>query len=741
MTTSISEDLKTDKISKDGSKRHEFIVELAEKVRQDDQDREVWKQKQIIASNQRQGVRRRTNSPYPGYQEVPIPTTDKVIKQKKTIFTSVATTPAKQIVVSVDGDSINDTNARASAQKIEKALNGLIRKKDFKWAKSVTLFVDYFLENGHAVFKVIEKFFSRISHETIEMSDFTDEQLAKLKKMKDKQLTEIIAQQENLDPEDDGDLKVIKSIIKQFRAGKEVIKYDRRDFFSEPAVIPVRGLRIIVPHGTTDVKTATRITHDMWVSYEYLKLRADEGVYNKTVVDALTPESGTVDDSMTNVNWALTEGLTNTQSGSGAGELFNVRESQTWYLNPDTNKLEKWVFTWLEQSGETQRTQGNVRTTSAQSSIKILQEIKLPFANGKWSYVKHDLEYKNTRWYNSRGVPEQIRGMHIITEKMFNARVIRDTYNNAPMFRVSKQLGWSGDEMRIRPGQFLEAEAGQIEQINKAISVDVSSSQIESQAKAYIEEYQAIPDLARTNAATGGEKTATEVQAVTNTLNQQASSEISLFLESLSEVATQMYDILKQSVTGPRIIGGVMLTPEDFAVKVNTSWVGSIEAANLGLQSQKIIEKIQLMNTVAMPLGLSTKQDMYNALKLLFEMDPDVEDPNMFLTEPQEVLVDQAENQMNELIMMTNGFMPQVKPDDVDETHIQVIEEWIQTPEGQAAMQNPAIAQRVQQHANVHMQQEQMKQGGNGGGGNSGGSNLSTARRQAALTASGATGT
>ena len=60
--------------------------------------------------------------------------------------------------------------------------------------------------------------------------------------------------------------------------------------------------------------------------------------------------------------------------------------------------------------------------------------------------------------------------MHIITEKMFNARVIRDTYNNTPMFRVSKQLGWSGDELRIRAGQFLEAEQGEIEQINKATS-------------------------------------------------------------------------------------------------------------------------------------------------------------------------------------------------------------------------------------------------------------------------------
>ena len=732
MTTRIEAESKSEKLSDDDSKRHEFIVSLAAKVRQDDQDRAVWEHKQITASNQRLGVRRRTNSPYPGYAEVPVPTTDKIIKQKKSIFSSVATVPKKQIVVSVDGEQgKQDTRQRASANKVEKALNGLVRKKDFRWTKNINLFIDYFLENGHALFKVIEKFFSKIAIITIDLDeDFTEEEEKGLRKRKNSELEVILAERLQMDLEDKGDKKAIKDAIKKFRAGKRVIKIERRDFFTEPTVIPVRATNIIVPHGTTDVQSATRITHDMWVNYEFLRSRADKGIYDSKVIDTLTPDSGTVDDSLINTNWALTEGLTNTQSGSGGGELFNVRESVTWYENEDTSKLEKWVFSWIESKGADQRDRSSNRlNTSAQEDMKIIQEAKLPPEHGLWPYVKHDNEYKNTRWYASRGVPEQIRGMHIITEKMFNARVIRDTYNNAPMFRVSKQLGWSGDELRVRPGQFLEAEQGQIEQINKAITTDISSERIEQQAKAYIEEYQAIPDLARTSSVNTGEKTATEVQTIRAALSQQTSTDIALFLESLSEVAWQMYLILKQSITKPTVIGGVLLTPEDFLPKYNVSWVGSIDATNSGFLSQKVLEKINVLQATGVPMGLVTRQDMYNALRLWLVQDPDVEDPDLLITEPQEILTDEAENQMGEIVLMINGMNPRVKPDDQHETHLQVIEEWMNTPEGKQHMKRPEVAERIQTHANVHIQAEQLQNpGGNGNG------NTSARRRQVAST-------
>lgn len=722
MADNVREEVKTDKLSADGTKRREFITELADWVRQDDRDRGPWKNKQVVASNQRLGVRRKTNSPYPGYEEVPVPTTDKVIKQKKAIFLSVATVPNKQVQVTVDPSESSIAEARVSANKIETAINNIIRKKDFGWTKKVALFIDYFLENGHALFKVIEKFFSKVSHITINVEDFGEEVVAELKQLKDSEIVEVLANRYNMDPDDKEDAKEIKKAIKQFRKGETILKLTRRDYYSEPSVIPVKGLDAIVPNSATDMRNLPRITHDMWVGYEYIKERVDRGVYDESVLEHITPESGTSDDSINNVNYAQTEGVSNSSNGKRSG-LFNIRECQTYYEDSKTGKLDKWVFTWIEHSGNTN---SDDSPKSAKNDIIVLQESKLEYEHGFFTYVKHDHEYKNVRWYASRGVPEQIRGMHIITEKMFNNRVIRDEMNNAPMFRVSKQLGWSGDEIRFRPGQMLEADAGEIEQINKANTADFSSSQIESQAKAYIEEYQAIPDLGQSN-ANNKEKTATEVDAIRAALAQQANTETALFLESLSEVAQHLYWIIKQSVQGPTYVGGVLLNPEDFRWKMQPSWIGSIEASNVSVRSAKILEKIQIAMQIGVPMGLVSKENLYNMLRKYYEADPDIENVDDWITQPQEMLVEQTEDQMNELIMMQNGFNPQVKPDDDHTAHIQVIEQWVQTPEGNAAMQNPQIAERVQTHLNVHISAEQEQQ--NLPKGQPGGADLASARR------------
>ena len=68
----------TGKISQEHS---EFLRDLRSKVGRDDEDRAVWKNKIVISNNQRLGVKRYTNYPYPGAPDIPLPETDKIIKK------------------------------------------------------------------------------------------------------------------------------------------------------------------------------------------------------------------------------------------------------------------------------------------------------------------------------------------------------------------------------------------------------------------------------------------------------------------------------------------------------------------------------------------------------------------------------------------------------------------------------------------------------------------------------------
>jgi hypothetical protein len=699
MPSEIEPQEKTLSISAQGSDRHEFIKKLAQKVRQDDDDRQVWKDKQVVAYNARLGLRRRTNRPYPGASEVPIPITDKFITKLKSMFVSVATLMKKQIVVTLDDGEVATPETKLSAERIERALNNLIRKRDFSWAKKVTLFVDYFLENGHAIFKIIEKFFSKTINRTINIKDnYSAEDIKLLKSLKKADLRMILAQREEMDLNDEDDVKQIDKAIEQFKSGKNVLTFSKKEIYSEPTVIPERGLRIIVPSSGTETQRLPRICHDMWMTYQELRDKADKGIYDKKVVDELDPESGTADENLTNTSWAISEGVSTLDTHA---ELFNVRECQTFYKN------EKWVFTWIEQASNNKG-----KDSEATKDIRVLQEMKLPYSHGLWTYVKHDYEMKNTRWYSSRGVPEKIRGLHQTIEKMYNARLIRDEYNNAPMWRVSKQLGMAGDEIRMRPGQVVEAEAGEIEMLNKGITTDVSSERLEQQAKAYAEEYLSITDFSNRSAVNqGSARTATEMQLINQSSTRQVNMDIALFLDTLSEVAQHMYLILKQSVDRPMKVGGVALRPEDFLVKVIVSWSGSLDATDPQMQMQKAVQRMQIVTQLGQPVGIVTPNNIFNMLQDYIDTDPDVSVTSKYITAPQHASMSQVEDQQEELVRILNGFDVVVNPDDDDNIHLQVIEQWAQTPQGAAAMQNEGVAQLVNKHVEIHIQSEQMKNG------------------------------
>lgn len=329
-----------------------------------------------------------------------------------------------------------------------------------------------------------------------------------------------------------------------------------------------------------------------------------------------------------------------------------------------------------------------------------------------WTYVKHDYELKNTRWYSSRGVPEKIRGLHQTIEKMYNARLIRDEMNNAPMWRVSKQLGMAGDEIRMRPGQVIQGEAGEIEMLNKGITTDVSSERLEQQAKAYAEEYLSITDYSQRSAINqGSSRTATEINAIQQASARQVNMDISLFLDTLSEVANHMYLILKQSVDKPRKVAGVVLSPEDFLVKVSVSWSGSLDATDSQLQMGKAVQRMQTVMAAGQPVGIVTPTNIYNMLQDYIDADPDVDVASKYITAPQDASMGQMSQQQEEIVRMLNGFDVPVSPDDDDNVHLQVIEEWSQTPQGAEAMANEGIANLVEKHAQIHIQSEQMKNG------------------------------
>src|SRR3990167_5638901 len=154
-----------------------------------------------------------------------------------------------------------------------------------------------------------------------------------------------------------------------------------------------------------------------------------------------------------------------------------------------------------------------------------------------------------------------------------------------------------------------------------------------------------------------------------------------------------------------------MLRPEDFLVKVIVSWSGSIDATDPQMQMGKAMQRMQTVIGFGQPVGIVTPQNVFNMLQDLIDADPDVDVSSKYITAPQGVGMSQLSQQQEEIVRMLNGFDVPVSPDDDDNIHLQVIEEWANTPQGSSSMQNEGVAQLITKHSQIHIQSEQMKNG------------------------------
>ena len=80
-------------------KQIDFMTQLRADVKTDDEHMEPWRLKQIVSVNQRLGLKRVTDEPYPGAPDIPLPETDKLIKKSLPGKVLSAWGPKKKAIV------------------------------------------------------------------------------------------------------------------------------------------------------------------------------------------------------------------------------------------------------------------------------------------------------------------------------------------------------------------------------------------------------------------------------------------------------------------------------------------------------------------------------------------------------------------------------------------------------------------------------------------------------------------
>jgi hypothetical protein len=619
----------------------DFFVELRRKVETDDiKSIEGWKDKMRIARNMRQGIKRTTDFPYPGAPDIPLPETDKIIRKHKPRFVmSILSGKRLMSIRPLEGVQVVDENMKEMAKRANMAMNWLFKKPSMDWIRKLTLNADRFLEKGHCIFKIIERYNSRMVNKVVDLDEFLQEELDAFKSLTALQKKEFLSNRYGLDPDNEMDKKTLTRILSEFNSGKRVIKFSTEEVQSLPDVLTPMPEKVYVPKGTTNINKASRITNEFFLSeHELMQLAQNNILIKERVLNAIKNKDRSIKKGDDDFNEQQKDRLEGIDDNSTGAETYRIHETIVYRQSADDKPFEKWVFV-------------SFADVSAPKEA-IIQWMPYPYEYDGWNYVKHDNEVVDDRYRASRGVPEQIRAIQEFMERAVNSMLTRDEINNAPMFTVRNNANLISDTVRFIPGQRINVnDHDDIKQLSQTSNVDVSSERIAQMLKAYAEEYVGIPDQMFRNATnSGGGKTLGEIQLGTTEAQFAVQLDILNWTETVKEVYTKVFLTFKERLVHPLVINGTIITREDFQFEPDITVIGSLEMADKGLQLQRSQLRLERART-ALQDGVATREDLFRAYEDYLEKDG-VKEPNDFITDPNEILQQQITQLENQVIQL-----------------------------------------------------------------------------------------
>lgn len=629
----------------------EFVKKLRDNVKSHDEESvKPWKDKMRIARNMRQGIKRLTDFPYPGAPDIPLPETDKIIRKHKPRFVlSVISGKRLMDVKPLQGTQEITPEMEMSAKKAAIAMNWLFRRPQMEWVKKLTLSADRFLEKGFCIFKIIEHFDSRHVNKSVNIEEFTDEQLEAFRQLPDADKEELLSDRFGLDPDNEEDAKTLKRIISEFKAGKKNIDFVTEAVMNLPDVSIPMPEKVFVPKGTTEIERAARITNEFWWSERELTQLAHKNILLKDkVLKVLKDRCNSLnkeDDDINEKHKDMIEGIDNDGRLSSV-ELFRIHETVTWYQPEEGKPFERWVFVTFADISDPEEA--------------LIQWMPYPFEFAGWNYVKHDNEIIDDRYRSSRGIPEQIRAIQEFMEKSMNNMLVRDEINNAPMYTVKTTANLISDNVQFIPGQRINVNNhDDIQQLSQASNVDVSSSTILTTLKAYAEEYVGISDQLFKNASNNSSsKTLGEIQAGIAETQFAVNLDILNWIESVRKVYEKVFFVMRERLIHPLVINGTIITREDFQFEPDITVNGSLELADKALQQQRAQLRLERCRQ-AVGDGVANHDDLFNAYKDYLEKDG-VKEPDDYITDPK-IIAQTKIHQMTNQIMQLQTLLADVQ--------------------------------------------------------------------------------
>jgi len=424
---------------------------------------------------------------------------------------------------------------------------------------------------------------------------------------------------------------------------------------------------IIVPSHTRNLATADRMVHVMPMSVAAFKASR---FYNEEALKLIRGDNDAA----------------HTSTSQKEQEVYS-REGITYDNNDDR------VIVWevYERDGDGDWV---VHTYSPQAvNVDLREMMKLPYRHGEPPFVDFAYEVKDKGWYSPRGVCEQLAPYEAFLCKLWNEKTDAATIFNRPLFRSEREVP-NAANLRMEPGQILPYGIAPVGMPQPPI--DFEKEMVSTRMVA--EQRVAVPDFGVGQMVNTSERrTATEVQAIGQLMQQSSDLRARVFRLSLSRLYRQAWSLLLQYDSKDLTFRYMDDTQDVDPVVMHGDYViepkGGVDGVNRALKLQQAVFRKQLF-------AGAPWVDQVELDKSIMELD----DPSLIkrvLRDPQFKEADEAEDEAHKITILEKGWPARVKEGQDFGLRLQVLLGYLQQREALGEPLSEVAQQRISERVNA----------------------------------------
>lgn len=647
------------------------LERLLSDIKSEDSNRQQNIQNSARWWKKRMGIRPQIVTwPWRNASNLHIPLTDKTIRRAKPNFANLIGSNYPTVVLesNILGDDQN--LVRAIERKFQ---DTLFDEEQMNCFLKLCWGIDLMLERGRFITKVVQEFNPQCHTEVIEVRNLPAElrQFLFSPQTSDEMLALEISLRYGMNLDDKNDVEQVKSAIKQFRAGKDRITFERKFNRTPFPTLVVRDPNtILFPQDTTFFISEARWIQDrIYLTANDILSRIESGAWDKT-----------------NANLLLRD-LKDAEREFGSNRLQpqniqQIQEQQREGISPmKPVGLYEFheVYFWKKFPGK-QLAERCVLTIHPDQPDKPLRLIRYPYVRPDgtpedWPFDQVQFEVVGDRAYSPRGYPQILDSLQTEITNNHNAKANHMTIANNLNIKAKRNSGVSTQWI---PGQPLWVDRMDDAMELSIINKDQSYAQEELALMNMAEGYIGLIDQTLSNITGSPERrTKAEVDAVSALQAQVASLDVRIFQACMQRVYRRVWNRWMQY--GPDTISVMApdgnpreVSKEEIRTRFKIKTVGNIFSTNRQLRANRMANLFATLNGDQMIDQFKLRENWLALEDERLAMD--------LLRTPEQVQQEMFERLVDDVARINDGYTVIPRPNDDNKLAMQIIRDYMEDP-------------------------------------------------------------